>query len=457
MSLILYNTVYAEPGYVVPSWGGATDEELAVALQKHYAGEIDLNEHWNIGDERTVELTTGETIQMVLMHRGQYPIVGEKVDTPVGNLPIGSVIQLNENGSPVDYMVVHQGNPDPEMYDESCDGTWVLRKDSLEDRGWTDLGNSYGSSKIHSDLNGAFLNQFDNDTKNVIKQVKIPYVNYSGSVASGASGLSCKIFLLSGYEVGFSINDDPGFPHDGAKLLYFSSGTNYSAARMRIAYYNGKSTDWWLRSPSTGSPQRIWSVSLGGYDQSLMYDATSGARPAFILDSTFTVKAYPTCAFVVGMKDCLDIPRVMNSSATNAGGWNGCEMRTQLNSTVYNQIPESFRQIFRKMNIWTANGGSQSGTVGVYSQEYLALPAEREIFGNNDHGDPSIESRLFQFEWYKTAANRVKRRIGSKAYWWERTSSDNDTEDFCDVDVVGDSSSGAVADTTRATSFFCAI
>lgn len=149
MSLILYNINYSASEYVVPDWGTCTDEELTTALQKHYAGEIDLNEHWNIGDERPVELTTGETIQMVLMHKGQYPIVGEKVDTPVGNLSVGSVIQLNENGSPVDYMVVHQGNPDPEMYDASCDGTWVLRKDILEERAWSSSDNDYDSSDIH--------------------------------------------------------------------------------------------------------------------------------------------------------------------------------------------------------------------------------------------------------------------------------------------------------------------
>lgn len=462
MSLILYNTVYTTQEYVVPSWGGATDEELAVALQKHYAGEVDLNEHWNIDDERTVELTTGESIQMVLMHKGQYPIVGEKVDTPVGNLSVGSVIQLNENGSPVDYMVVHQGNPDPEMYDASCDGTWVLRKDILEKRAWSSSDNDYDSSDIHPYLNGTFLNLLDNDTKNAIKQVKIPFwkSNYvpekSRGVPSGENGLSCKIFLLSGYEVGFTLSDNSNLPVDGAKLSYFDSGTSDSANNKRIANYNGGATDWWLRSSYTNDSDTVFYVNSGGVLDLWVYDDAYGVRPALILDSTFTVKIEPTCAFVVGMKDCLNATHQMNSSYTNAGGWNGCEMRTWLNDTVYNRIPGSFRQLFKKMNVWTANGGSQSSTIGVYSEDYLALPAEKEVFGNNTYADESIEPRLFQFDWYKTSSNRIKQVSGRNTYWWERSTYSGSSYSFCCVTYSGTASNDEPM-SSRGVSFFCAI
>ena len=182
-----------------------------------------------------------------------------------------------------------------------------------------------------------------------------------------------------------------------------------------------------------------------------------GVRPAFILDSTSTVKTDRTCAFVVGMKDCLNTTYVMNSSYTNAGGWNGCATRSWLNSTVYNQIPESFRQNLKLMNVWTANGGSQSGTVGVYSQDYLALPAEREVFGNNIYGDSSIESQLFQFDWYKTTANRIKEVAGdSYDFWWERSPDQSYTNAFCLVNSSGSALSNG-AFNSYGVSFFCAI
>ena len=40
-----------------PSWSTGTDAEIAEALAKHYAGEINLHEIWNIGDTRTVHLS----------------------------------------------------------------------------------------------------------------------------------------------------------------------------------------------------------------------------------------------------------------------------------------------------------------------------------------------------------------------------------------------------------------
>lgn len=41
---------------------------------------------------------------------------------------VGESVFLIENNSPVEYIVVHQGNPDVNIYDTSCDGTFVLRK-----------------------------------------------------------------------------------------------------------------------------------------------------------------------------------------------------------------------------------------------------------------------------------------------------------------------------------------
>ena len=198
---------------------------------------------------------------------------------------------MNENGSPVDYLVVHQGKPSS-LYDASCDGTWLLRKDIYTTRQWDSLNNDYKNSDIHSYLNGTFLNLFDSGIKNAIKQVKIPYMNGTGSdgsVASGANGLSCKIFLLSGYEVGWTTSDDKYFPRDGAKLSYFDSGDNTTANNKRIAKYNGSATDWWLRSSSTRSTYSVWYVVSNGNHYDWNYYDTYGVRPALVLPSDILV------------------------------------------------------------------------------------------------------------------------------------------------------------------------
>lgn len=140
--------------------------------------------------------------------------------TPISELPVENTVKIAVNGTLQDFLIVHQGLPSS-LYDDSCNGTWLLMKDVYETRQWNSSDvNDYANSTIHSYLNSTFLAMFDSNIQNAIKQVKIPYVNGTGgsAVASGANGLSAKIFLLSGYEVGWTTSDNEGFPVDGAKL-----------------------------------------------------------------------------------------------------------------------------------------------------------------------------------------------------------------------------------------------
>lgn len=213
------------------------------------------------------------------------------MSTKLGSMSVGSTVKLKLGGTARDFLVVHQGLPSS-MYDSSCNGTWLLLKDIYTTRQWDSSNNDYKNSDIHSYLNGTFLNLFDNDIKNAIKQVKIPYQNGTGSggsVTSGANGLSCKIFLLSGYELGWTTSDNSYFPRDGAKLSYFSSGSSSSANNKRIANYNGSATHWWLRSPDASGTYYVWCVGSNGNCGLWDCSRTYGVRPALVLDSSLSV------------------------------------------------------------------------------------------------------------------------------------------------------------------------
>ena len=212
--------------------------------------------------------------------------------TPIGNVDVGDIVQLRENLVPVDYIVVHQGLPSS-MYDASCNGTWLLRKDIAENRVW-DSGNSnvLESSDIQSYLNNTWINRYDTNIRNAIKQVKIPYRQNGGSSGTdrnGANGLSCKIFLLSGREVGFTNNESSYYPNDGSKLDYFISGNTSSARQKRIAKMNGSAAYWWLRSPSTRDTNRVWCVSSDGVCYEWYASNSYGVRPALVLPSDFRI------------------------------------------------------------------------------------------------------------------------------------------------------------------------
>ena len=201
----------------------------------------------------------------------------------LGTKAVGSIVKLKENGALVDYIVVHQGKPSS-LYDASCDGTWLLRKDILETRQWHSSNvNDYANSTIKAYLNSTFLARFDANIQAQIKQVKIPYRPGSGTsqtVNSGANGLSCKIFLLSDREVGYTQSNVNGYiVNDGAKLDYFKDGNGTSE---KIAKLNGSATYWWLRSPYTYGAANAWLVYSNGGANDYGCASTYGVRPALM-------------------------------------------------------------------------------------------------------------------------------------------------------------------------------
>lgn len=214
--------------------------------------------------------------------------ISVKTGTKVGTLPVGSTLKLNLNGTPWEWLVGHQGLPS-EIYDASCNGTWLLLKYIYGTRQWNSThSNVLETSEIQSYLNGEFLGLFDPEVQSAIKQVKIPYRKNGGSGGtdqSGANGLLSKIFLLADLEVGFLASTTT--PEDGAKLDYFVAGT--TGASKRIAYLNGSANSWWLRSPHASRSNIAGSVGTDGVYGGAKVIASYGVRPAIILPSNFII------------------------------------------------------------------------------------------------------------------------------------------------------------------------
>lgn len=203
---------------------------------------------------------------------------------------VGSTVKLKVNGTAKEFIVVHQGKPSS-VYDESCNGTWLLMKDIYENRVWQSGNiNKYESSDIHSYLNNTFLKLFDSNIQGAIKQVKLPYRKNGGSggtTQQGANGLPCKIFLLSAPEVHYEHSYiDSG---EGAVLSYFASCVTNNADSKRVAYLNGSAAYWWLRSPYTNYTSYVWYVYTDGNCGYGSASDSYGIRPALVLPSTLLV------------------------------------------------------------------------------------------------------------------------------------------------------------------------
>ena len=205
----------------------------------------------------------------------------------LGEQAVGSIVKLNLKGTPTDFIVVQQGLPSS-VYDSSCDGTWLLTKDCVTKRAWDSTDNDYANSDIHAYLKNTFINRFDNDIAEFIKQVKIPYTQGTGSggtVKTGSSGLSVKAFLLSRAEIMNSGVSNANT--EGAVLDYFDGSTEED----RIANYEGEAEYWWMRSPDNGRTNYVHYVHAMGTSNTGSCKVERGIRPVLIWSPELTVKS----------------------------------------------------------------------------------------------------------------------------------------------------------------------
>ena len=127
----------------------------------------------------------------------------------------------------------------------------------------------------------------------------------------------------------------------------------------------------------------------------------------------------------IGMKNLLATRYVMNSSSTNAGGWDQSKMRTETMQTLLAQLPSDLRNSIKQVNK-KATAGNASTTITT-SSDKLFLFSEVEIDGTTTAG---YADEGEQYEYWKTikdgtvAADRKKYLSnggGSPGSWWLRS------------------------------------
>ena len=201
------------------------------------------------------------------------PVAGIKA----GNLPIGQIVKLMENGIATDFIVVQQGLPGS-MYDSSCDGTWLLRKNVYNIMFWQDPYDSeiyytWGTCSANTWLNNTYYNLLGSVEQTVIKEVNIP--------TSTTYNVIDKIFWLGGTEVGFVGDSD--FASVGAKLSYFDENSQYKADPKRVV----TNREWWLRSQRKTYDKQVFYIKTDGSSTYSSIDQISkGNRPCLIIPST---------------------------------------------------------------------------------------------------------------------------------------------------------------------------
>ena len=164
------------------------------------------------------------------------------------------------------------------------------------------------------------------------------------------------------------------------------------------------------------------------------------------------------CGFVVEFADIITNQK-FNSTATNVGGWRDSEMRTYVNSAIYNALPIELQNVISTTKVISGHG-SASGETNFETQDKLYLLNAQEVWNGNSYDTSVGTSR--QLDYYKNQgvttssyAGAKKQYNGSNSYWWLRSAYSITTYSFLCVNNGGDwrygtaSSSGGVSPAFR--------
>lgn len=124
--------------------------------------------------------------------------------------------------------------------------------------------------------------------------------------------------------------------------------------------------------------------------------------------------------------------RAYNTSQSNAGGWSASALRTYLNNTYKDLLPDEIKNNLKTFEMKSGAGNSNSVNT---SYDDIFLPREKEVFGTITYGATGEGAFCEQWDLFKTVNGRQK-----DFYWKTASAFRSDTYDYVYV-----SSSGTVA------------
>lgn len=155
---------------------------------------------------------------------------------------IGEIVNIREDNTPTEFIVIQKGDPFLN-YTKYENGLYALPKDipsqeyigfrhdvtllrkDIHSLGWFyPYSHDYRNSDLHKWCNEDYLNLIQEDIRNAILPVYIPYFNGTRDIVSVAyNGLRCKVFILSMTEVNL---ENPYSPSEGVTFTYFKDCEN---------------------------------------------------------------------------------------------------------------------------------------------------------------------------------------------------------------------------------------
>ena len=158
-------------------------------------------------------------------------------------------------------------------------------------------------------------------------------------------------------------------------------------------------------------------------------------------------ETHTTAGLTFGTVDCIMKDNI-NLANSNGGGWGESRIRVTGMSAIRLGMPDTLAQV--KVPYVNYN----QSTV-MYSDDYMFLPADKEVFGKQSWSIVTEANALTQFAYYKNGGSKIKSLSGSAVYWWLRSVPYTNDTDFCDVTSSGFATTGNASFSAGAAPCFC--
>lgn len=221
--------------------------------------------------------------------------------------------------------------------------------------------------------------------------------------------------------------------HNHYEIVTWTDGTDDEIIAMLNAYYNNKINiyDYW----QIGDERIVSLAAMSTGDGSPESHDAQNITMVLMNEGGKTlvtpINGHSECAFIVGQKDCLN----KTGNMTTGTYWDICGRRTWCNLNYKNALPSTLVSIFKEHQNITDVDSTTGDTI--ISNDYFALPSEKEVFGSTTYAMAIAEANNIQFEYYKTSSNRIKKQGNkSTAYSWAERSSTGSSQ-YCAVDKDG--------------------
>ena len=218
-----------------------------------------------------------------------------------------------------------------------------------------------------------------------------------------------------------------------AKLI--SDASNSITANTTGAIYVSKGNSWAYKITPGNT------IAVNGYDYAVMgfnnYELTNAAN--YGSNNTYA-------GLTFGMVDICGNYKMNRLETT--GGWGACEMRIVTLENLKTGMPSTMAQIRTPYY-------ERGGTSMLYCDDYMFLPAEKEVFGKQRYSPEGEANALTQYAYYKNGGSKIKNYIDSTAWWWLRSVGSSDSDYFCCVASHGGAEHGHANLATGTAPCFC--